>query len=88
MQGQGELEHDQILAVIKQVDIVICSLPYPQVMEQLKIIDAIKVAGNIKVSTFSDGASIHSKIITLKIHQNKKCLLEHHVTKTIYKNHL
>ncbi|KAG5049130.1 hypothetical protein JHK85_010233 [Glycine max] len=48
LQGQGELEHDQILAVIKQVDIVICSLPYPQVMEQLKIIDAIKVAGNIK----------------------------------------
>ncbi|TKY49831.1 Eugenol synthase 1 [Spatholobus suberectus] len=44
----GELEHDQILAVIKQVDIVICVLPYPQVMEQHKIIDAIKVAGNIK----------------------------------------
>lgn len=85
---QGELEHEQILAVIKQVDIVICALASPQVMEQLKIIDAIKVAGNIKVSTFSDGASIHSKIITLKIHQNKKCLLEHHVTKTIYKNHL
>ncbi|TKY49832.1 Isoeugenol synthase 1 [Spatholobus suberectus] len=41
---QGELEHDQILAVIKQVDIVICALAYPQTMEQLKIIDAIKVA--------------------------------------------
>ncbi|CAJ1958643.1 unnamed protein product [Sphenostylis stenocarpa] len=45
---QGELEYDQILAVVKQVDIVICALPYPQLMEQLKIIDAIKVAGNIK----------------------------------------
>ncbi|KAK7334517.1 hypothetical protein VNO80_26274 [Phaseolus coccineus] len=45
---QGEFEHEQILAVIKEVDIVICALPYPQVMEQLKIIDAIKVAGNIK----------------------------------------
>ncbi|KAL5148117.1 Eugenol synthase 1 [Glycine soja] len=44
----GELEHEQILAVIKQVDIVICALASPQVMEQLKIIDAIKVAGNIK----------------------------------------
>jgi hypothetical protein len=46
---QGELEHDQIVAVIKQVDIVICTFAYPQVMGQLKIIDAIKVAGNIKV---------------------------------------
>ena len=46
---QGELEHDQIVKVIKQVDIVICTFPYPQVLEQLKIIDAIKVAGNIKV---------------------------------------
>ncbi|RHN65351.1 putative isoeugenol synthase [Medicago truncatula] len=45
----GELEHDQIVKVIKQVDIVICTFPYPQVLEQLKIIDAIKVAGNIKV---------------------------------------
>lgn len=50
MHEQGEFEHEQILAVIKEVDIVICALPYPQVMEQLKIIDAIKVAGNIKVS--------------------------------------
>jgi len=46
---QGEFEHDQIVAAIKQADIVICTLAYPQVMEQLKIVDAIKVAGNIKV---------------------------------------
>ncbi|KAK7334514.1 hypothetical protein VNO80_26271 [Phaseolus coccineus] len=45
---QGELEHDQILAVIKEVDIVICALPLPLLVEQLKIIEAIKVAGNIK----------------------------------------
>ncbi|RDX64774.1 Eugenol synthase 1, partial [Mucuna pruriens] len=44
----GELEHQQILAVIKKVDIVICALPFPQVMEQLKIIHAIKLAANIK----------------------------------------
>ena len=51
---QGELEHEQILAVVKEVDIVICALPFPQAMEQLKIIEAIKVAGNIKVlTTFS-----------------------------------
>jgi len=50
---QGELEHDQIVAVIKQADIVICTFAYPQVMEQLKIIDAIKGAGNIKVKNIS-----------------------------------
>ncbi|KAF7825009.1 eugenol synthase 1-like [Senna tora] len=44
---QGELdEHELIVAAIKQVDIVICTLPYPQVMAQLKIIHAIKLAGN------------------------------------------
>ncbi|KAF1894286.1 hypothetical protein Lal_00004210 [Lupinus albus] len=48
---QGELEHDQIVEVIKKTDIVICALAYPQVEEQLKIIDAIKVTGNIKVMT-------------------------------------
>jgi len=50
---QGEFEHDQIVAVIKQADIVICTFAYPQVMEQLKIIEAIKVAGNIKVMNIS-----------------------------------
>ncbi|ESW20725.1 hypothetical protein PHAVU_005G009700 [Phaseolus vulgaris] len=45
---QGELEYEQILEVIKEADIVISALAYPQVMDQLKIIDAIKVAGNIK----------------------------------------
>ncbi|KAI4318290.1 hypothetical protein L6164_026077 [Bauhinia variegata] len=44
----GELEYDQIVAAIKKVDIVISTLTYPQVLDQLKIIDAIKVAGNIK----------------------------------------
>ncbi|KAI4318291.1 hypothetical protein L6164_026078 [Bauhinia variegata] len=45
----GELEYDQIVAAIKKVDIVISTLAYPQVLDQLKIIDAIKVASNIKV---------------------------------------
>ncbi|KAI4318289.1 hypothetical protein L6164_026076 [Bauhinia variegata] len=44
----GELEYDQIVAAIKKVDIVISTLACPQVLDQLKIIDAIKVAGNIK----------------------------------------
>ncbi|KAI4331878.1 hypothetical protein L6164_016829 [Bauhinia variegata] len=44
----GELEYDQIVVAIKKVDIVISTLAYPRVLDQLKIIDAIKVAGNIK----------------------------------------
>ncbi|KAF8010475.1 hypothetical protein BT93_J1188 [Corymbia citriodora subsp. variegata] len=46
---EGELEeHEKIVATLKQVDIVISALPYPQVADQLKIIDAIVAAGNIK----------------------------------------
>ncbi|KAL4651009.1 hypothetical protein ACB092_01G127500 [Castanea dentata] len=46
---QGELnEHEKIVSVLREVDIVISTLAYPQVLDQLKIIDAIKVAGNIK----------------------------------------
>ncbi|KAF2305461.1 hypothetical protein GH714_005513 [Hevea brasiliensis] len=41
----GELdEHDKIVALLGQVDVVISALAYPQVLDQLKIIDAIKVA--------------------------------------------
>ena len=47
---QGELnEHEKIVSVLREVDIVISALAYPQVPDQLEIIDAIKVAGNIKV---------------------------------------
>ncbi|KAI5668139.1 hypothetical protein M9H77_17992 [Catharanthus roseus] len=45
----GELdEHEKLASLIKEVDVVISVLAYPQVFDQLKIIDAIKVAGNIK----------------------------------------
>ncbi|XP_062165465.1 eugenol synthase 1-like [Alnus glutinosa] len=45
----GELEeHEKIVSALREVDIVISALAYPQVLDQLKIIDAIKVAGNIK----------------------------------------
>ena len=47
---QGELdEHEKLVWVIQQVDVVISALAYPQVLDQLKIIDAIKVAGTTKV---------------------------------------
>ncbi|KAJ4846974.1 Eugenol synthase 1 [Turnera subulata] len=46
---QGQLdEHEKLVSVLREVDIVISTLAYPQVLDQLKIIDAIKVAGNIK----------------------------------------
>ncbi|KAL6347050.1 hypothetical protein AAG906_012301 [Vitis piasezkii] len=46
---QGELdEHEKLVSVIQQVDVVISALAYPQVLDQLKIIDAIKVAGTSK----------------------------------------
>lgn len=48
---QGELnELDKIVSILRKMDIVISTLAYPQVLDQLKIIDAIKVAGNIKVT--------------------------------------
>ena len=48
---QGELdEHDKLVSLLRQVDVVISTLPYPQVLAQFKIIDAMKVSGNIKVS--------------------------------------
>ncbi|KAL6313116.1 hypothetical protein AAG906_021647 [Vitis piasezkii] len=41
-------EHEKLVWVIQQVDVVILALAYPQVLDQLKIIDAIKVAGTTK----------------------------------------
>jgi len=49
---QGELKYEEIVEAIKKADIVISALAYPQVMDQLKIIEAIKVVGNIKVRFF------------------------------------
>ncbi|GER37841.1 eugenol synthase 1 [Striga asiatica] len=46
---KGEMEdHDKLVSILKEVDIVISVLAIPQILEQLKIIEAIKVAGNIK----------------------------------------
>lgn len=47
---QGELdEQEKLVAALKQVDVVISTLAVPQHLEQFKIIEAIKQAGNIKV---------------------------------------
>ena len=51
---QGDLdEQEKIVSVLRQVDVVISAVAYPQVLDQLKIIEAIKVAGNIKVNILS-----------------------------------
>ena len=51
MYTQGELdEHQKLVKVLRQVDTVIVTLGVPQYMEQLKIIEAMKEAGNIKVN--------------------------------------
>ncbi|EXB62509.1 hypothetical protein L484_008312 [Morus notabilis] len=41
-------EQEKLVRVLRQVDVVICTFAFPQVAEQFKIIDAIKIAGNIK----------------------------------------
>ncbi|KAK9199925.1 hypothetical protein WN944_015119 [Citrus x changshan-huyou] len=42
-------EHEKkIVSIFKEVDVVISTVAYPQFRDQLKIDDAIKVAGNIK----------------------------------------
>ncbi|XP_031384822.1 isoeugenol synthase 1-like isoform X3 [Punica granatum] len=46
---QGGLdEHEKLVSVIRQVDVVISTLPVPQHLEQMKIIRAMHEAGNIK----------------------------------------
>ncbi|GFY93862.1 hypothetical protein Acr_09g0003080 [Actinidia rufa] len=46
---QGELdEHEKLVWVVGQVDVVISALPVPQHLDQLNIISAMKESGNIK----------------------------------------
>ncbi|XP_057970841.1 isoeugenol synthase 1-like [Malania oleifera] len=46
---QGELDdHEKLVSAVKEVDVVISTLAVPQHLEQLKIIRAMKDAGNIK----------------------------------------
>uniref|UniRef100_A0A6N2ME73 NmrA-like domain-containing protein n=1 Tax=Salix viminalis TaxID=40686 RepID=A0A6N2ME73_SALVM len=63
---QGDLdEQDKIVSVLRQVDVVICTLAYPQVLDQLKIIEAIKVAGNIKRFFPSDFGAEEDRVTPL-----------------------
>lgn len=47
---QGDLyDHESLVKAIKQVDVVISTVGYMQLADQVKIIAAIKEAGNVKV---------------------------------------
>jgi hypothetical protein len=47
---QGDVgDHESILAALKQVDVVISTLSPTLIADQLKLIDAIKEVGHIKV---------------------------------------
>nr|AOC97442.1 eugenol synthase [Ocimum gratissimum] len=46
---KGEMdEHEKLVRLMKKVDVVISAVAIPQVLDQFKIVEAIKVAGNIK----------------------------------------
>lgn len=48
--GQGDMyDHDSLVKAIKQVDVVISTVGNFQLADQVKIIAAIKEAGNVKV---------------------------------------
>ncbi|KAH6834200.1 hypothetical protein C2S53_020822 [Perilla frutescens var. hirtella] len=63
---QGNLdEHEKLVSVIKEVDVVISAVALPQVLDQFKILEAIKVAGNIKRFLPSDFGVEEDKISVL-----------------------
>ncbi|KAF8405939.1 hypothetical protein HHK36_008017 [Tetracentron sinense] len=62
----GELEeHEKLVSVLKQVDVVISTLPYPQILDQFKIIHAMKIASNIKSFFPSDFGNEENGAIAL-----------------------
>nr|DAD21218.1 TPA_asm: hypothetical protein HUJ06_022681 [Nelumbo nucifera] len=62
----GDLdEHEKLVHVIQQVDVVIPALAIPQYPQQIKIINAIKEAGNIKKFVPSDFGNESERITGL-----------------------
>lgn len=50
---QGDMyDHETLVKAIKQVDVVISMVGHMQLADQVKIIAAIKEAGNVKVTLF------------------------------------
>ncbi|KAK4770799.1 hypothetical protein SAY87_031331 [Trapa incisa] len=76
---EGELEeHEKMVSAMREVDVVISTLPYPLVPAQLKIIQAIKAAGNIKRFLPSEFGCEEDRITALPPFQafldKKKCI--------------
>ena len=52
---QGDLyDHESLVRAIKEVDVVISAVGFMQLADQVKVISAIKEAGNVKVSFFGN----------------------------------
>ncbi|KAG6435283.1 hypothetical protein SASPL_100153 [Salvia splendens] len=58
-------EHEKLVSLMKKVDVVISAVAYPQVLDQFKILEAIKIAGNIKRFLPSDFGVEEDKIRVL-----------------------
>ncbi|KAM7507587.1 hypothetical protein LguiA_018040 [Lonicera macranthoides] len=73
---KGELnEHEKLVSTLREVNVVISALAYPQVLDQFKIIEAIKAAGNIKRFLPSDFGCEEDRVSVLPPFQkflNKK----------------
>ncbi|KAK1589069.1 hypothetical protein Q3G72_030192 [Acer saccharum] len=70
---QGEVEeHEKMVSVLRQVDVVISTFAFPQILDQLKIIHAIKVAGNIM--TYQHASTVIQSMVEEDI--NVKFLVE------------
>ncbi|KAK4743819.1 hypothetical protein SAY87_010131 [Trapa incisa] len=71
-------EHEKMVSAMKEADVVISTLPYPLVSAQLKIIEAIKAAGNIKRFLPSEFGIEEDRITALPPFQafldKKKCI--------------
>ncbi|XP_073128093.1 eugenol synthase 1-like isoform X2 [Henckelia pumila] len=63
---KGQLDdHVKLVSALREVDVVISALAYPQVLDQINIIEAIKVAGNIKRFLPSDFGCEEDRIISV-----------------------
>ncbi|CAM8937131.1 unnamed protein product [Rhodiola kirilowii] len=69
---QGQLdEHEKLVEAVSRADIVIATLAFPQILDQLKIIQATKVAGNVKVGI--QFTSTHPLIVQTRLIHRKGC---------------
>ncbi|XP_075485033.1 eugenol synthase 1-like [Primulina tabacum] len=63
---KGQLDdHEKLVSALGEVDVVISALAYPQVLDQINIVEAIKVAGNIKRFLPSDFGCEEDRISVL-----------------------